>query len=529
MRKLLRHPIITALGASTIILLVPLGSLASHSHNEFYHLIGPVGTVIVPVLLNFVAVSLVLSFLLVRGRSHPRFNSWMWSALGVGLSWEMIVDWYVLHDSPVPVVVEKIFLAVVCLIFFSWITWRSRIQPVLYRARQLALPILGFLALSGVVMIAQAVWFSWQARRLNAPRLLHQRTASNFSTPRHGRIIWILFDELSYRQVYEHRYEGLELPAFTRLASTATVFTRTVPSGLYTEEVLPSLITGRRYDGVRVSVAGWPLEVHEPSKKTWGIFDPHRTVFQDALDAGYSTGVAGWYNPYCRIIPEVLDRCFWTNHMILPGDLFPEQSIGWNSEQPIINHLINLARLIPLFPRANAPSAQLRLHQQDYRELVDAGDELLKEPSVDFVLLHMPIPHPGGIYNRHTGNLEVSDHPTYIDNLALCDVYLAHVRRELEENGTWDDTTLVIMGDHSWRVKLFWAKDADWTEEERIASDNVTFDDRPAYIVKLPRQTSPAQIDEPFESLRTRELFDKLLTGQIETSEQLRAWALRRP
>lgn len=85
------------------------------------------------------------------------------------------------------------------------------------------------------------------------------------------------------------------------------------------------------------------------------------------------------------------------------------------------------------------------------------------------------------------------------------------------------------MGDHSWRVKLFWAKSPDWTEEERIASNNVTFDDRPGYIVKLPGQTTPSQIDEPFESMRTRELFDKLLKGQIKTPEQLRTWVTQRP
>ncbi|MBB5315982.1 arylsulfatase A-like enzyme [Edaphobacter lichenicola] len=175
-----------------------------------------------------------------------------------------------------------------------------------------------------------------------------------------------------------------------------------------------------------------------------------------------------------------------------------------------------------------ATSTEVSFHQQDYQELIAAGDILLREPSANFVLLHMPIPHPGGIYNRHTGSFAVS-HPTYIDNLALCDVYLAHVRHELEENGTWNNSALVIMGDHSWRVHMGWGKSREWTEEERIASDNVTFDDRPAYIVKLPGQTTPAHIDEPFESIRTRELFDKLLTGQIETPEQLSAWAMRRP
>ncbi|WP_433977808.1 sulfatase-like hydrolase/transferase [Tunturiibacter empetritectus] len=414
------------------------------------------------------------------------------------------------------------------MIWLASVAWSSRVQPILGRTMRVAVTMFGFVALSGVVIIGQGVLFSWQARHLNSLRPLHQRAEGRLSSDRSTRLIWIVLDELSYRQVYEHPYQGLKLPAFTELASTATVFTHVVPSGLYTEQVLPSLMTGRQYDDVRTSVAGWPLEVHDRSSRTWGTLDPHKTIFQDALDAGYSTAIAGWYNPYCRILPEVLDSCFWTNHIDLPGAMYPAQSIGWNSYQPIVRHFVNLARMARLLAPQEATSTEVSFHQQDYQELIAAGDILLREPSANFVLLHMPIPHPGGIYNRHTGSFAVS-HPTYIDNLALCDVYLAHVRHELEENGTWNNSALVIMGDHSWRVHMGWGKSREWTEEERIASDNVTFDDRPAYIVKLPGQTTPAHIDEPFESIRTRELFDKLLTGQIETPEQLSAWAMRRP
>ena len=46
------------------------------------------------------------------------------------------------------------------------------------------------------------------------------------------RVIWILFDELSYQQVYERRLPGLQLPAFDALAAQATVFTHAVPAGI---------------------------------------------------------------------------------------------------------------------------------------------------------------------------------------------------------------------------------------------------------------------------------------------------------
>jgi arylsulfatase A-like enzyme len=147
------------------------------------------------------------------------------------------------------------------------------------------------------------------------------------------------------------------------------------------------------------------------------------------------------------------------------------------------------------------------------------SDQLLKDRSATFVSLHMPIPHGPNIYNRQTASFATSN-PSYLDNLALCDVYLGHVRKELEENGTWDSTTLVLMGDHSWRI----TSGAGLAPEELAASDGGQFDDRPAYIVKLAHQNTPERIDTLFTALRTRDLFDNLLTGRITTSRQLAGW-----
>jgi len=68
------------------------------------------------------------------------------------------------------------------------------------------------------------------------------------------------------------------------------------------------------------------LSIHNPDSGTWQRVEEHDTVFQDALNLDYSTAVAGWYNPYCRVLPDVLDRCFWTfsfsaqKHDVAAGD-----------------------------------------------------------------------------------------------------------------------------------------------------------------------------------------------------------------
>jgi len=272
----------------------------------------------------------------------------------------------------------------------------------------------------------------------------------------------------------------------------------------------------------------------DATTKQWGRLDPHNTVFQDALDAGYSTAVAGWYNPYCRIVASVLDHCYWVNSLPLTAaGLFHGTSLGSNLKNSL-EHLIepraHQVRL-ELGPQGKWTPEETALHQKAYLDLRDAGDKDLNDPSITFLMIHLPIPHPGGIYDRLTASFS-KVHTTYIDNLALCDLYLAHIRQEMEANGTWDNTSLVIMGDHSWRASfpdggLGWSELPDWTAEEQLASEGGAYDARPGYIVKLAGQHTPARVDASFPALRTRQLLDALLHGTVTTPDQLVAWASR--
>jgi len=163
------------------------------------------------------------------------------------------------------------------------------------------------------------------------------------------------------------------------------------------------------------------------------------------------------------------------------------------------------------------------MHIEDYQEMSAISDKVLRDPSLQFVLLHLPIPHPEGIYNRATGQL-TADPSTYVDNLALADNYLAHFRELLEQTGQWDSSTIVIMGDHGWRTKAIWENFPQWTQEEQNASLGGGFDDRPGYIVKLPGQQKGATIDTPFHAVETRRLLDALLTKKIQSQQDLSAW-----
>jgi Sulfatase len=521
--KILEHPASTAFGATTIITLTMLACLASPTHDSIYHLLGPISAILVPLLLNFIGVWILMTALLILGRRYSMLNAWVWSILAVILPWLLLKSLRVMNGyGPLPRAITLVVL-LLPMVAMAVVALRFRATTLFRYTRKLAAILLGLAAISGVFLWAEIFCYTWQARDLNTPRPLHHAAISGVDASHHHRIVWIVLDELSYRQVYEHRYAGLDLPAFDRLAATSTVFTHAVPAGIFTDVVLPSLFTGLPLDKVYKPVAGWPLELHDVSTNKWVQLNPHNTVFQDALTGGYSTAIAGWFNPYCRIIPDVLDRCFWTNHFNLPGGFFPEQSIAWNTEQPLLQNLSFYSERLGLIREHNSVHIATAFHQKDYNDLMAAGDKLLADPAVDFMLLHMPIPHPGAIYNRHTHNF-VPARSSYLDNLVLCDLYLAHVRQELEQSGDWEDTTLVVMGDHSWRVHITWSHFPEWTSEEQVASDGVRFDDRPAYIVKLAKQRNGTRIDDRLESVRTRALMDGIITNRIKTPEDLAAW-----
>ena len=522
-----RRAILTAFGISTVLFMGLLWPLNAYLHVAIFHLSGPVSAVIGPVLLEFGAIWVLISLVLAWGSKHPSVNAYIWAVLLVIMAREVVEYWYWSRPNwpPVPTSVDVLFIVLLVVAIIAVWALKSRAPKLLGSFGKFAEVILAFVALSGAFTVVQILESGWKARDINDPRPLHEASAAAGVSPKHGRIIWVVFDELSYQQLYGHRFAGLEMPAFDKLAGESTVFTNARPEGINTEEVLPSLMSGISVSAIRSPTAGAPLSLKNMATGKWQQFDPHDTVFQDALNAGYSTAVAGWYVPYCRIIPSVLDHCFWNNRApIIPFiNLYSGHTFGWNTRLLALTSLHIRAAQLRLMRRPSLDDPQTSAHQEVYQQLVENGDQMLADPSVNFLLLHMPIPHPKGIYDRKTASFSLRSNG-YIDSLALCDVHLSHLRALLEKNGTWDQTTLVVMGDHSWRVPIFW-RGSYLTAEEEIASGGEKYDDRPAYIVKLPGQKTPARIDTPFKAIRTRALFDALLQGNIATPQQLSDWA----
>lgn len=521
--RILTHPATVAFGLANLYLLDLTGPLINTEHDLVYHLIGSASSVILPIIIYVITLSLLLTGLLFLAERPGPLRIVIWSAFILALPSILLhtIANFAGFDVPgwLTYLVAGICLLTLIAISILW----KKFLPLFERIQHAAAAILGFFAFTGLLIFAQLVWSGWEARNLNVSPTLHQRQLA--SDPPRRRIIWLLLDELSYQQLYERRFPGLELPAFDRLAAQSTVFTQVVPAGEYTRYILPTLFTGIPSNAVDISARGMLVSLKDPSSGKWTRFQQHQTVFQDAIDAGYTTGVVGWYNPYCRIMPEVLDHCFWTYRESTPANLSPNRSLAVDLLRPFRSLWLDTKHVFGHGPGSPTDEYRdIRQHSADYRNLLRAGDADLKDSSINFLFLHMPIPHPYGFYDRGKKTFSTT-HTSYIDNLALADVYLAHIRQLLEQNNQWDGSIVIVMGDHSWRTSSIWKDSMTWTDEDQAASHGGQFDPRPAYIVKLPNQQTPARIDQPFSAVNTRALLDALLQDHLQTPADLQAWA----
>jgi hypothetical protein len=81
----------------------------------------------------------------------------------------------------------------------------------------------------------------------------------------------------------------------------------------------------------------------------------------------------------------------------------------------------------------------------------------------------------------------------------------------LKASPRWQETTVIVQGDHSWRTEL-WESLPAWTDEDDAASRGI-FDQRPAVIIHQAGQTTPATVSTPWSVLNVHQVLESVLHG----------------
>jgi hypothetical protein len=396
----------------------------------------------------------------------------------------------------------RVFAAVFVAWLLLWVFHR-RWYTVSVRGFRFFLLILGFCIFW---ILPKLVWLGFAHQPHDS--MAFSKPVASQSEP-HRRVVWLLFDEMSYDQLFDHRWPGLEMPNFDRLRGQSVNFSQVEPDGFFTTIVVPSLMLGQPVLDARSSTAGY-LYFRSSADDPWQRFDPNVTVFADAKRMGWTTGAVAWSLPECRLIPEQLDTC-WMQLFPYGDHLSDHKSTIGNVIAPV---RAVYARLV------KRPLDDTQSPAEAIGSLVGAAQSLATNENIDFAFIHLPLPHPRGTYHRATG--QISFGGSYIDNLALSDKILGELEATLAKTPSFSMTTLIVSSDHSWRVPI-WRNKRGWTREDEMASHG-KFDPRPVLIVHVPRETAPEQIDRPFPILKEHELIELILHGSVKATD-LENWA----
>jgi hypothetical protein len=464
----------------------------SSYHLDLYHRQLPITTVLRAIAI-FVVLACVFGALLVGllRRVDPSLRAAWWAlfagVLAARVTSGLIAAEVLTRQGVTPL---RVFLLFAAAALILWVVRRSWYASAVSGGLG-ALMLVGFC----IFWILPTLVYLGSAKQPQ-DQLSFARPVAAQSAP-HRRVVWLLFDEMSYDQLYDHRRPGLAMPNFDRLRTESINFSNVQPDGYFTEEVLPSLLSGQPVEGIRSSIAG-ALYVRPTARAAWRPFDADRTLFADAQRMGLTTGLVGSYNPYCRLFPTQLDRC-WTALLLFGDHLSGSRSTWGNLIAPL------QAAWDRLLHRRYERTPTLA--DKDAAMMAAAGS-LIADEDIDFVFVHLPLPHPPGSYNRKTG--KIGPFGSYVDNMALADRMLGELDGCLARTKSAAMTTVVVSSDHSWRVPM-WRNAIGWTKEDEEASQG-RFETRPILLVRLPGETART-VTQAYPALREHELIEGLLLG----------------
>jgi hypothetical protein len=143
---------------------------------------------------------------------------------------------------------------------------------------------------------------------------------------------------------------------------------------------------------------------------------------------------------------------------------------------------------------------------------------LVSDQRYSLVFLHLPVPHPPGMFYRTTGSFTISDQSNYIDNLVLADQLLGELRSHMEDTGVWNSTSILISGDHPFRANLF----ARTLEEKRLTGDQM----KPyvPFMLKMAGGSEHIVVKGVLPNIVSRDLVAGIARGRIRTHVEAAEW-----
>ncbi|MFM8312722.1 MAG: sulfatase-like hydrolase/transferase [Deltaproteobacteria bacterium] len=319
----------------------------------------------------------------------------------------------------------------------------------------------------------------------------HSRKISKSDSEK-PKVVWIIFDELDYRLVFEERPRDILLPEMDRFRKNSIFVEKAFPPSDYTIHSIPSLLSGDRVDVAAVQPTD--LVLWEPNKNKQENWTQVTSVFKEVKELGYSTALVGWYHSYCKVLQQDLDYC-----RRFPAGRFGYAQDFWGSIKSI------LARSLVVDRRTERAFIYnlLKTHKAAL-EKVGSGQH-------DFTFLHYSIPHKPYLFDRKTEKLSpyvLRTPESYFGNLILVDQMLGEIRKVMESSGEWNKSVVIVTSDHSWRK----SEEYDGKRDFRVP-----------FMIKM-ADSKGFHFTQPIGNVVTEDFIVDVMRKKITSSENAVAW-----
>ena len=332
-----------------------------------------------------------------------------------------------------------------------------------------------------------------------------------------SRIVWIIFDEMDYRMAFELRPKGVKLDEFDRMRRESLFATQATSPARDTLEAIPSLIIGKRV--VRsIPDGASELVLNLASKNEAKKFSESPNIFESVKGLNGNTAVIGFYHSYCRVLKQYLSSCFWSGRNEHSDSLAKAFRKRLKS---IVESLPGGYRIVKKLQKSGTKTLTNK-STTNFSVAIDKAIEQARNPEMDMVFIHLPLPHPPYFFNERVK--EINEGRSYFGNLNLADEVLGKIRKSMEKYGLWDNSTVIVSSDHPWRIKDHMAK---LTSEEMKITEGKE-GKRIPFILKLKNQKKSIEFDEPFNTVITNELILSIVNGNISTVEEANKWVTKR-
>jgi arylsulfatase A-like enzyme len=353
------------------------------------------------------------------------------------------------------------------------------------------------------ITFAQAAWRLWHAdmRPFADGPPAHALEAAK-RTP---RFLWVIFDEWDYRLTFPERKPDLRLPEIDRFRSESLYAANAFPPGPETTFSMPAFTIGRMVSGFD-PVGPDELRIRLGDTNQVVSWGKQPNVFSEARAAGFRTAVMGWYQPYCRVMNESLDACWWWEMPTLYN------SLGRRFTEVAPKQARSLVETTLMSPFGQSLSTQYQ--GRSYHEMLDRAKQLGAGRDFGLVLLHFPVPHAPHAYDRKNGTFTLANAAIkgYYDSLVLADNTIGELRRAMERAGTWDEATILLTSDHPYRA----SEALDGKHDPRVP-----------FLLKMAGHREGAVFDAPFNTVLTHDLILAVLRGELATPADVSRWLER--